>query len=195
MPRQRDDLRDLVENQLPKLAYEIVNSGPRWMYNARDFKNRANWAHDEYNKYSRMDTEGKLIFSHADNIEGTPAYLYRGYDQDAPNNHLNQWWYVAFYNIRLVDIESVDPRPVEVLNPDAVKLISVAKERNNGPSFLDYNIQVTEKSNSETESSFGVTAESEFELAVDHKIKAGIGVAEGERQHFGQVPLPARSAD
>ena len=178
----KDDLRELVEDQFPHLAFDIVNAGPRWMYNYRDFKNRANWAHDEHNNYARMEAEGgRLRYAGPDEIDGTPAYLYRGLDRTAPDDHLNQWWYVAFYNVRLIDIESVDPQPVQVLNPNAVKLISVAKERNNGPGFLSYDIQVKNTKDKSTEKSFGATATTEFETSMEAKVSAGVGVAEGER--------------
>ena len=178
MPK-RDDLRHLVEDQLPKLGYDILNSGPRWMYNRRDFKDRVNWAHDEYNDYALAEREGgKIRYVKAEDWgdQGT-AYVYQAIGNDG---RLNSNWNMVFYNLRLIDIEDVDPQPVQVLNPEAVQLVSVDKTNNNSPSPLNYTINTSKEEVKAEDHEFGATLSTEFETEMSRTAKAGIGVAEGE---------------
>ena len=182
MTRQRDDLRTLVEDTLPRLAYDIMNSGPRRMYNARDFKNRANWAHAEYNHWERMDETGKLVYLKAEDWgeQGT-AYLYGGYDRPAPDNHVNTWWYICFYDIRLVDIDDVDPLPVEVDN-SKVKVIEVVKRTNNNASFVKVKADKSQATETAEDHSFGVTATTAFEASLTRSAEASIGPVSGKSE-------------
>ena len=172
-----DDLRSLVENDLAILAYQIMSSGPRRMPSAA-FASRQNHVHDDHTWWEGADKAGRLSFAGPVEIAGQDGYHYKA---PHPDGVLKDEWYIAFYGIRLVDIDSVDPQPVQVLNPEAVKLKSVAKERNYSPGFKEYDIQVTERADKEKEASFGVTASNEFELTMERKAKAGIGIAEGEQ--------------
>ena len=173
----RDDLRELVEEQLPRLAYEIMSAGPRRMFNAAHFKNRANWSHDEYNDYATLEREGrKLRFDFAHSIGGTPAYLYRAVGRYSDR------WNIQFYNLRLRDIDGTPPTPAEVLNPGAIKLISVDKTNNNSPSAIDYEIDTSNVKDREDESSFGTSFGSEFENTLQTTVGGSILVADAEVQ-------------
>ena len=181
MSRNHDDLRELVEEQLPRLAFGIMDSGPRWMYNAAHFGNRANWAHDEYNNWKRHDATGKLAYIRAEQWDSGPAYLYGGYDRPAPDPHINTWWYIAFYDIHLVDIDNIDPQPVEVDNSQ-VKVVELVKTSNNNASFRTVKTNKAQVATKEEDHSFGVTVGTEFELAVSRSAEASIGPVKGKQE-------------
>ena len=177
-----DDLRYLVEDQLPRLAYEIMNAGPRWMYNRPHFGNRVNWAHDEYNHWDRMDADRKLAYVKAEDWGGQgTAYLYSGYDRPAPDNHTHTKWHIWFYDIKLVDIDNIDPQPVQVDNAD-VKVLEIVKRTNNNASFVKVRANKSQASEKAEDHSFGVTARTEFETSLTRSAEATIGPVSGKSE-------------
>ena len=176
----RDDLRVLVEQDFPRLAFQIADAGPRWMYNRAHFGNRVNWSHDEYNQYAAAEAEGGVL-RYAGPIErdGTDGYHYKALHKDGGLNHL---WYIAFYNVRLIDVEDVDPQPVQVLNPGEVHLVQVDSNDNDGPSFIDYEIDREKEEIRGSEHSFGATASTEFEATVSRSLGASVGPLSGKAE-------------
>ena len=170
----QDDLRILVEEHFPRLAYRIMSSGPRRMNSRRDFGNSPNRVHDEQTNWGRVDGERKLVHVHTDRRENTNCYWYGVPGQDK--------WSIRFFDIRLVDIDNVDPQPVDVDQKD-VKIISLVKRTNNTASFVNVKAdksQVTERSE---DHSFAALAEAEFEVELTRSAEAsidGLGSAKEE---------------
>jgi len=162
----QDDLRQLVENDLPILAYQIISSGPRRMDGRHNFGNRPNRFNEGFGQvdWSGAHATGRFDYHGVWNINGQEAYKY-----GLPKRHKDGVCSISFYGIRLTDIEDIDPQPVEVLNPNDVKIVSVDSTENNGPGFISYAIDRTERHDRSSEHTFEAAAEFEYERSVTRK--------------------------
>ena len=176
----QDDLRVLVEEYLPQLAYQIMSSGPRQM-GSRDFANRQNHVHDDHTWWAGADAEQRLRYagptadSRVDHKEG---YHYKAWHRDGV---LKDEWYINFYNIQLVDIEGSDIEPPQI-DDSEVRVIEVIKETNDSASFKTVRANTTKAKETGKENTLAVTAEAEFETTFSRSAEAGIGVASGKSE-------------
>ncbi len=165
-----DDTQRLIRETLPRLAYQIVDSGPRRMSSKRHFGNRPNRTADDQSDWGRADREKALQYVKTATINGSNAYLYATGPR-AP-------WYIAFYGIRLTKIEKVEPMPVD-MNPGDVRLVSVDKQENDGPGIGKMRISDSIRKEKGSEFSFAQALENEFTASMTRSAKAGIdGIAE-----------------
>ena len=124
-----DDLQKLVREDFPKLAYNIASSGPRRMPSKAGFGNRPNRTADDQTNWAEHDKTRTLDYCEVATINGAPAYLYSGTRKGGGSSVKE--WYVAFYGVRLVEVEKVEPGPIDI-NPGEVRLETVRKWTNNG---------------------------------------------------------------
>ena len=162
-----DDLKKLVREDFPRLGYQIMKPISEMLH--RDFAGRINHVHPDGNRTDWRDADRKKALE-LKVIDGDNYH----YNCDRSN-----WWTIAFSNIRLVDIETQDPKPAEV-DKREVKIVSLLKRTNNSPSFKEFEIEQVKTETKEEDHSFGVMAATEFETSIERSAKAGIGVAEGE---------------
>ncbi|MDD9994739.1 MAG: hypothetical protein OXS35_03205 [Dehalococcoidia bacterium] len=129
--------------------------------------NRVNHVRDEFTDWSRVDKIGRLHYAGPVSIDGLDGYHYKANRKAGAG--LKDEWYIAFYGIRLVEIEEVEALPVQVLNPEAVKVVSVDSTDNNGPGFLSYKIARVERHDTTKEKTFEALAEAEFSRTISTK--------------------------
>ena len=171
-----DDLDKLVRQDLPKLAYSIASSGPRRMKSKAHFSNRPNRVADDQTNWKEHDKTRTLDYCEATTINSSPAYLYSGTRKGGGSSQKE--WYVAFYGVRLVDVEKVEPGPIDI-NPGEIKLESVRKVTNNGPAIKKMRKARTQRTEKTKEFSFDQLLETEFTIAMTRSAKGGIpGVGE-----------------
>lgn len=171
-----DDLQKLVREDFPKLAYNIASSGPRRMPSKAGFGNRPNRTADDQTNWAEHDKTRTLDYCEVATINGAPAYLYSGTRKGGGSSVKE--WYVAFYGVRLVEVEKVEPGPIDI-NPGEVRLETVRKWTNNGPALKKIRKGRTTRSEKNKDFSFDQLLESEFSVAMTRSAKGGIpGVGE-----------------
>lgn len=173
-----DDLHKLVDDQLPRLAYQIMR--PVWeigthFNNGRwNFLRSANW--------DDLDGRKALYYAGPVEIDGQNGFRYTGrwpVDQRS-NRALMKQWFIAFHGFRSKGLGDIPDTPV-VVDPGAVTLMQVDKTANNGPGFLDYKIVRHEERDTAHEKSVGALAELEYKRSLRALVKGGIpGVGEAE---------------
>ena len=171
-----DDLAKLVREDFPKLAYNVISSGPRRMPSREGFSNRPNRTADDQTNWAEHDKTKTLDYCEVTNINGSPAYLYSGTKKGGGSSHRE--WYIAFYGVRLVDVEKIEPGPIDI-NPGEIQLESVRKVTNNGPAIKKIRKSHTDRKERNKEFSFDQLLETEFTIAMTRSAKGGIpGVGE-----------------
>ena len=185
-----DDLNKLVREDLPKLAYSIASSGPRRMPSREGFSNRPNRTADDQTNWTEHDKTRTLDYCETTTIDGSPAYLYTGTKKGGGSSHRE--WYVAFYGVRLVDVEKVEPGPIDI-NPGQVQLESVRKISNNGPLARKVRKTRTARTEKTREFSFDQMLETEFTASMTRSAKGGIpGVGEASAELTTSLRLLAQ---
>ena len=193
-----DDLERLVRTELPKLAYQIMSpvrhippsifqKAGKIKYGGKKYT-RDNRVKPQWTDWSKADRDKALVYAGGEKINGQNAYFYRGHKS---NGAVNKDWYVAFFGIRLVELESVEPQPVDI-NPGDKQLVEVKSQVNNGPGIEKMVITRTESSEKNKEFSFKELLETEFETSMTRSAKAGIeGIGEASAEWTTRFKLLA----
>ncbi|MDE0331009.1 MAG: hypothetical protein OXL41_04005 [Nitrospinae bacterium] len=177
-----DDLRKLVEEDLPRLAYQIMkpvatmpNSAfPRGRHN---FVRSADWG--------RLNAAERLDYAGPDTLDGATGYHYKGRWSHAEGGHLMDQWWIGFYGINLTDITDEAPEPVQVDNSE-VKTISIVDYKNNNASIRRIKSNKSETKDTSSEKTFEATAEAEFETSITRSAEASIGPVSGKSEFMAK---------
>ena len=162
----RDDLRTLVENEFPRLALAIarqlatVEVVPRSQHPDQRIRDR--W------HPGQVDLARPMVFMGPHEMsEGRTRYAYcpvaapgnGGFTPGTPYEAAC----ISFYNVRLVEIEDIEPGDVDVLNPDDPgEALTVIDYLNDGPTIYRKRMESEKEREREEEHSFGVMVGMEY---------------------------------
>lgn len=168
-----DDLRVLVEEHLPRLAYQIMEPVSH-MPSAQFVHRNRNWVHRESTDWDGRHTDGRLHYA---GPQGD-GYYYRGrnYNGDVINE-----WYVAFHALSLVDVSDEDPEPIQIDN-SKVRILSIVDTQNDNASIRRIKANKSEAKDTSSEKTFAVLAEAEFETAMTRSAEASLGPIKGKSE-------------
>lgn len=170
----KDDLRKLVEQELPKLAKSIIKDGlsivPRYYSGGR--KGSGNWFHE-----SLVNTDMTPFFVGPRKKGDADGYLYHVIAKRLGNkpDHLAE---ILFYDINIIDIDDVDVGTLQDLGSKKEANFQVDEYYNGGSEAIEYNVNVSESKTTEEEKSFSASISAEYTREV--KATAGIKLAEAE---------------
>ena len=176
-----DDLRELVYEHLPKLAYQIMrpvkdidNFNGRW-----NFLKSSDW--DEPTRTKKLEYAGPTTY------HDEKGYHYKGRWPESENKNralMDQWW-IGFFGIDLVDITDEKPEPVKV-DESKVKTISIVDTVNNNSSLRRIKSNKSEATDTSSEKTFEVQAEAEFETSITRSAEATIGPVSGKSEFMAK---------
>ena len=170
----KDDLRRLVENELPKLAQAIIRDGlsivPRYYSGGR--KGSGNW----FNK-DLVNTDALPFFVGPRRKGDTDGYLYHVIAKRLGNkpDHLAE---ILFYDINIVDVDDVQVGQLQDLGSKTDSNFGVDEYYNGGSNEIEYTVNVSESKTSEEEKSFAASISAEYTREVE--ATAGIKIAEAK---------------
>ena len=170
----KDDLRRLVETELPKLAQAIIRDGlsmvPRYAPGGRS--KSGNWFAGEL-----VDTDLLPFFVGPRRKGDTDGYLYhaRAKRLGGKPDHLAE---ILFYDINIIDVDDVTVGQLQDLGSKKDSHFQVDEYYNGGSKEIKYAVNVSESKTTEEEKSFSASISAEYTREVE--ATAGIKIAEAK---------------
>jgi len=164
----RDDLRALVERDLPKLAHQIASQA----------LGRVNARFPNHFRYEIIDYGHAMHYAGpVDMGGGEIGYRYYPWHKDGRPHDKGR---IIFHNVRCVEVEDVDLGEVQELSRGETSETIAIKRTNNGSSRIPVKFTQAEKQAQSSEQTVSAEFSVEYERTVEASAKAGIKFVEAE---------------